>query len=175
MSERRPRHLTIAALVLAVAIVAGALASTVPRSDAVGAVDAVLVLGGGAGERLALGRALADERGIRLVLSAEAIEAGGRAGLACEVDVVCLHPDPVNTAGEARAALALVDEHRWQRIAVVTSTFHANRTRTLFGQCLGDRADVQGATAAGSPARTVYRYGRELVAHLAAVTIRRAC
>lgn len=156
-------------------MIAAAVVATLPRTDDVGTVDAVLVLGGGGGERLALGRSLATERDLPLVLSAEAIDAGARAGMGCDVEVVCLRPDPVSTAGEARAARTLADDRGWARIAVVTSTFHVNRTRTLFRQCLDGRVDVQGAPAAGSPARAAYRYGRELVAHLAAVTVRRAC
>lgn len=168
---RRGRALLV--LLIGVAAVAGIL--LVPRQGTVGTVDAVIVLGGGGGERLALGRGLAEERGIPLVLSAEAIDEGVAAGLGCGEDVVCLQPEPVNTAGEARSSRTLADERGWDRVAVATSTYHVNRTRMLFRQCHGDRADVIGAPADGSLVTDVYRYGRELAARIMGAMVRTAC
>jgi uncharacterized SAM-binding protein YcdF (DUF218 family) len=165
--------------VVGVVIIAVAVASTyvlVPRHDEVGPVDAVVVLGGGGGERLALGLEIAEAQDVPLVLSAEGIDVGRDQGLACRVDVLCIDPEPVTTAGEAQTVAALARTHGWDRVAVTTSSFHVNRARLLFHQCFAsDAVDVAGARADGSLPRDVYRYGRELLGHAAAVTVRRAC
>lgn len=173
--RRRARPWTAALVVLAMVGGITTTVALVPRHDTIGAVDAVIVLGGGAGERLALGRELADEREVPLVLSAEAIDEGARSGLTCDVEVVCLEPVPVTTAGEARTTRSLADQRGWDRIAVATSSYHVNRTRMLFGQCHGPRVDVFGVRASGSFATDLYRYTRELAGRIAGATIRRAC
>lgn len=165
----------VAAVALLV-LLAAVTAALVPRHDPVPAdVDAVVVLGGGQGERLALGRALADEHGAALVLSSFwAIALGHAEGLVCDVEVRCLHPRPLSTAGEAAGTAALADERGWESVAVATSSFHVNRTRMLFEQCL-DEVAVRGAAAPGHLGVQVYRRVRELAAGLAGLTVARAC
>lgn len=158
---------------MALSLVGTVAAVLVPRLDILGAVDAIVVLGGGAGERIALGRRLAAERGVPLVHSAEVRDTDLHLGP--EVEVVRLEPPPVNTAAEARATRELADTRGWSRIAVVTSTYHVNRSRMLFAQCLGDRVDVTGVRATGSIGTRAHRYARELAGRIAGATIRRAC
>ncbi|MFK5633450.1 MULTISPECIES: hypothetical protein [unclassified Ornithinimicrobium] len=56
--------------------------------------------------------------------------------------VECVLPEPYTTRGEARTLAAHVTEHDWSRVAVMTSTPHAARTRMLMERCLGDDVEV---------------------------------
>lgn len=52
-----------------------------------------------------------------------------------ELTVECVIPDPYTTRGEARLLGARVRTEGWRRVAVVTSTPHAARTRLLMERC----------------------------------------
>ncbi len=178
----RPRHAhsrrswrVLIGTVVVMALLLGAFAATAPRDDAVRSIDAVVVLGGGGGERLALGQGLAAEHDAELVLSGEAIAQGTAAGLTCEEEVRCLEPDPWTTAGEARGMDLLADAEGWDHVAVATSDFHTARSRALFEQCLGDKVDVVGAPTDHGLLERVSLRARELLARLAGATFARAC
>jgi hypothetical protein len=143
---------TLAALLItALALIVLAIPLTVlPESVAVPAdPDVVIVRAGGDGERLDTALALMDRQvgppADLLLLSAppgadERIE--DRCGTATETyAVACFEPDPVTTAGEAQAIGALEPGLAWERIAVVTSTYHATRARQRIERCVD--ADVQ--------------------------------
>ena len=162
----------MAAALLALLVVV-ALLALVPRHDEVPAeVDAVIALGGSPG-RVTLAAEVAEHHDATLVLSAGSIIHGHARGIIC-AQVVCLRPDPLTTAGEARGMAALADEHGWETIVVATSRFHVNRSRLLFRQCLDDVA-VVGTDAdpwTDAPLRTTLR---ELVGMAAGLTVVRAC
>ena len=126
-------------LAAVVAVVLAALAAFTaryvlwPATDEPGRADAVVVLGGGQGERLPAGRALAAD-GVAPVL----VVSHGRRGCGERRDgyeVVCFEPFPDRTQGEARAAAALARERGWKTLVVVTSTYHVARARKLFERC----------------------------------------
>jgi hypothetical protein len=98
----------------------------------------VVVLGGGHGDRLALGRELATSPAPReLVLMAGAGRELETAGGSCDDEHVrCVEPEPHNTYGEALAVADLSTEHDWPAVTVVTSEYHATRTRLLFAYCV---------------------------------------
>ncbi len=171
----RRRARAVAAVVVLAVLVVTATAVLLPRDDDVAEIDAVVVLGGGGGERVAHGVGLADEHDVPVVVFAEGIDRARHAGLRCQVDVLCHWPEPSTTAGEAATTRDVAEVEGFTRMAVVTSRFHANRARTLFRQCLGDRVDVVGAPADGGLSQQAYRHLRELVGHAAAVSVRRAC
>lgn len=179
MSDPQPargrRLAAVLGAVLLIAVLIAGVAATTPRDDVVLSADAVVVLGGGGGERLALGRDLAAQHDAELVLSGEAIAQGAAAGLACEVAVRCLEPDPWTTAGEARGIDSLATEEGWDRVAVATSDFHTARSRALFEQCLGDEVAVVGAPTDHGVLEQAYLRARELLARLAGATFARAC
>ena len=104
-------------------------------------VDAVLVLGGGDGERIAtatslLGRLPAPPPELVLAVQypAPLLECGTLPA-APEVPVRCLVPEPRTTAGEAAVATTLAADEGWQRMVVVTSDYHVTRSRLLFTRC----------------------------------------
>jgi uncharacterized SAM-binding protein YcdF (DUF218 family) len=125
--------------------------------DGVG-LDAVAVLGGGRGERLARGMAVREAAGAPvLVLSDGARRKDERRGAATlgralaasdpGYEVLCPVPVPYSTRGEAHMVAALARDRRWRRVVVVTSDYHVRRAQLLMARCAppGCRIDVLGA------------------------------
>lgn len=153
MSEQRrrvPPWLRTSGLV-AGALLLGVLASlplfVVPRVDPPAdvrrePVDAVVVLGGGDGERIgtALGllRRLPDPAPTLLLsvpYAAPLLECGTAPDLPA-VEVACIVPDPLTTAGEAVSVTSMAVGLGWDRLVVVTSDYHVTRARALFTRCV---------------------------------------
>ena len=109
-------------------------ASGVPRQ-----ADAVIVLSGDLGERLARGLELIHAG----VSSTLVLDGSPDSELVLELckggqpfEVVCLRPDPDSTRHEARAAAQLASERGWDSVAVVTTTAHLTRSGVLFRRCM---------------------------------------
>lgn len=104
-------------------------------------VDAVLVLGGGSGERVATALSLLGrlpDPAPDLLLSVPYDEPLLRCGTppgSPDVDAECIVPEPLATSGEAATAVALAAERGWDRLVVVTSDYHVTRARALFTAC----------------------------------------
>lgn len=124
--------------------------------------DAVVVLGGGQGERLGAARALLPRfpgDPPALVLSVPydppLLTCGSVPALPA-VEVRCLVPEPLTTSGEAAAVVGLAIEEQWQRVVVATSDYHVTRARALVTRCVEQLAPelevlwVAGDTAAAS-------------------------
>jgi uncharacterized SAM-binding protein YcdF (DUF218 family) len=162
------------ALVAVLALAAVAVVAAVPRDDALpDRVDAVVALGG-SDARVALARDIAAEHDAGLVLSAGSIDFGQGQGLRCDVDAHCLRPDPDTTVGEARGMAELAAAHGWEHVAVATSSFHVNRSRLVFRQCLDDVA-VVGTKGPNASLEASRRTLRELAGMAASLTVERAC
>lgn len=160
------------------------------RDDAdrpVAPADAVVVLAGGRSERLDHGLRLAAG-GVApvLVISNGAEPTWPEAGAVCRgddgaalagVEVLCPRPDPQRTAGEATMVARLAAERGWRRVVVVTSDFHALRSRLWFERCAagGFEVEVVGVDSAYNPAQVWGLAMREQVGLLAAVTVQRGC
>jgi uncharacterized SAM-binding protein YcdF (DUF218 family) len=100
-----------------------------PDTEPVAEADAVVVLSGSP-ERLPNGQALLAD-GIAPTLAASR-GPRRRPGLDCDASaIVCFRADPFSTVGEARRIAELADAREWDELAVVTSTFHLVRARTL--------------------------------------------
>lgn len=133
----------------------------------------IVVLGGGGGERLAMGHALRGDSSRLLVVSADAIDrhlAGG--GTCRDDDALCFRPAPLSTLGEARAVSDLARLEGWPHVTVVTSDFHTLRTRLLFRRCVPVPVAVVAAPADAPAAERLYRVVRESVATVVALVRR---
>jgi uncharacterized SAM-binding protein YcdF (DUF218 family) len=122
------------------AIAAAALFVWPPRHGAARA-DAVVVLAGARGPRLAKGLALV-RRGVApvLVVSDGWSPTWPEANRLCaerpaKVAVGCFHPDPYSTRGEAEAFASLAAHRGWRSVVVVSSRYHLVRARMLFERC----------------------------------------
>lgn len=142
--------LLLLGLVLGWAIAAAVLFVWPPQHPASHA-DAVVVLAGGGGPRLAQGLELV-RRGVAPVLvvsdgwSPTWPEANRLcAGRPAPVRVVCFHPDPYRTRGEAEAFARLAASRGWRSVVVVSSRYHLVRARMLFERCYDGKVNTEAA------------------------------
>jgi uncharacterized SAM-binding protein YcdF (DUF218 family) len=147
--RRRVLHVVTTGLLLA-GIVASALAASVmwPVTDHAGHADALVVLSGDHGERLARAKQLLAA-GVAPVLvlvgTPDSVENLDMCQGDSKYTVVCLRPDPDSTRAEAAATAQLARSRHWKTLTVVTSTPHVSRTRLLFSRCWSGSLDVVGA------------------------------
>jgi uncharacterized SAM-binding protein YcdF (DUF218 family) len=109
--------------------------------------DAVVVLSGGRGHRLAEGRRLIAQ-GIsdRLVISDGLDPKWVEARRLCRSGrAICFTPDPYSTQGEARWIAQEARERGWDSVVVVTSTYHVRRARMIVERCYRGRLAVVAA------------------------------
>ena len=115
------------------------IGATLIVSDPIQPVDAVVVLSGGDGDRLALAIEMHDQRiAPKLVITDTTEEANEllvgeaqRGGFAPE-DIILTTIQVRNTVDEARAVRELVKNNDWRAVMVVTDPFHSLRTRVVF-------------------------------------------
>lgn len=172
------RSRIIGAFVVAVAIIGSALTYTWfidPSVDEPQAADAVVMLGGGRGERLALALDLIDRdmapvlaimnglqwsKGIELCLSDDQ-----------PFEIVCPGDVP-NTRGEAREIAILAEERGWDSIILVTSDFHIHRATTHVSRCFDGTIYRIAAGNDFSPSRWIFAIGREWAGTIRNVFVR---
>src|SRR3954468_13937661 len=134
------------ALVLLVAPAAATLRLFVwPSTQHPVRADAVIVLAGDQGERIATAKRLV-ESGASKTLVLDGSERAWLRDTSCGAtqgfEVVCLSPKPDSTRTEARAASELAKKRRWKTVAVVTTKFHVTRAGLLFRRCLAGRVQM---------------------------------
>ena len=138
----------------------------------------VVVLGGGAGDRLDLGLELieASAEPRELVLSAGADREWAQMGGSCgDEGVRCLEPAPANTFEEATAVSRLAERHRWEAVTVVTSEYHVTRTRMLFSFCMQAPTRVVASDSPASLGERANHLVREPMATLLSLPAFRYC
>ncbi len=147
------RTLIVSASFLALAafsLLAAAKLFIWPPSDLARAVDAVVVLSGDHGERMAKARDLLG-KGVASTLvhagtpDSQYVSRMCNAGEDGGFEVVCVRQDPDNTSTEAQAVRSLAAGRNWDSIAVVTTTWHVPRARLLFRRCFDGEVYVLGA------------------------------
>ena len=120
-----------------------------PESSTPAHADAVVVLAGGAGERL--------DRGLELVRDGVApnlvVSTGPDELCATQHDfhVYCFLPHPDDTRGEAEAVGRIAAREGWRHLVLVTSDYHATRARILVGRCFPGTVDVSAAYSSKAP------------------------
>lgn len=150
-----------------------------PAVDDPTRADAVVVLAGGRGERIALAMRLMRERVAPvLVLVGEQTEP--EAAELCQGDrprfeLVCLLPSPDSTRTEARAAARLASDRQWRSLVLVTSSYHVTRSRMILDRCFPGDLDAVGAKAPFGFASLVPLVVKEWAALIHTATVSRGC
>jgi len=119
-----------------------------PPEDALpSGADAIVVLSGGRGHRLAEGIRLWRAGTARtLVVSDPQAHGRERArGLCSRARVLCFAPVPYSTQGEARWIGREARRRRWDAVVVVTSTYHLRRARMIVTRCYARRLAMAAA------------------------------
>lgn len=149
-----------------------------PNVDRAGRADAVIVLSGDHGERLAEGLRLM-ELGVAptLVLNGtpdlDQVNQLCRGGQAFEV--VCLRPDPDSTRTEAGAAGRLAADRRWTKVVVVTTKFHVTRSRLWFSRCVDADVRMVGAEPPYGRSMRVRQVAHEWLGFWHGILVSRGC
>lgn len=138
-----------AAFAVAVAAVLAAVVMVRwPRQDHPRHADAIVVLSGDHGERLALAQRLLSA-GVAHILVFAGQPDSATAAQMCRggqpFQVVCVVPHPDSTRTEAQALGRLARQRHWTSIVVATSQSHIARARLLFQRCVGAQVQVVGA------------------------------
>jgi uncharacterized SAM-binding protein YcdF (DUF218 family) len=150
-----------------------------PPRQVPGHADAVVVLAGGRGPRLGSGLALA-RGGVApaLVISDGWSATWPEANRLCagrpeSVHVLCFHPGPYSTRGEAEDFARLARAQGWTSAVVVSSRYHIARARMLFERCVAGKVYADGADQ--SLAGRVIATPSETAKLAYALLVRRGC
>ena len=144
-TPRTRRHLLVgSAVVTGLAVAATVLVNLKlflwPSTSTLHHADAIVVFAGGNGERLNKGLALARDGYAPYLVASTAPDQLCNARES--FSVICFSPDPSNTRGEAEAIGRLARKHRWNRLILVTSTYHVTRARLLLDRCYSGSVEV---------------------------------
>lgn len=151
MRWHRPSRRVLAvllAIVLAFAAASGRLFLW-PSRGVPARVDAILMMNG-PGDPLPEALLLAGEHRARFLLISQGTRASHYACPAAVpgVQLICFHPSPASTQGEAEYAGQLAQRYNWHSIAIVTTIPHVSRARLRLERCFGGHV-----YAAGVPVR----------------------
>ena len=91
---------------------------------------------------VASGRRLRPSAGIAELMEHDLVERG-----VPREDVIRFPQDADNTREEAIALAAMVTEHHWHSVIVVTSNYHTRRARYIFKHIFPESIDVRVASA----------------------------
>ncbi|HET9254268.1 MAG TPA: hypothetical protein VFO16_03575 [Pseudonocardiaceae bacterium] len=138
-------------------------------------VDVIVELGGlGDRDDAALGLARAH-RGPVLIQSTVIEEAGTERCLppVPGVRILCFHPDPDTTRGEAEYIGQLAAQHHWRSVALVTTPDQAWRARLRMTRCFG--GDVYVSTTPLPVLAWFWQIPYQWVATAKALAFERSC
>jgi uncharacterized SAM-binding protein YcdF (DUF218 family) len=166
-----PRRLLLAAAIL---LLAGLSVTTVrwfvrPPQGMPAHVDAIVMLDG-PGDRLRTTLTLAWAHRAPVVVISRGSTYWGHGSVCApripRVTVICFHPDPVTTRGEAEFAGRLAQRYHWRSIALVTITPQDTRARLRVERCFPGRIYVVTAPlpAYKWPYQIAYEWGATIKA-----------
>jgi uncharacterized SAM-binding protein YcdF (DUF218 family) len=146
-------------------LLAVGLVVTPAESEAAGSSDVVAVLAGER-ERLPVAVQTAEAGSGVLVVSLGPGPGNAAARRLCqapgELTVHCFEPSPATTRGEAQAIGRLVEDHGWQSLTLVSSTYHLTRARVLVERCSAVDVRLKGAQPSASVGDWASFVGHEL-------------
>jgi uncharacterized SAM-binding protein YcdF (DUF218 family) len=171
LGSRRLRIIVASVFTLFVAFfTASALLFVFPTMGAPARVDAIVVLGG-SGDRLGLGLTLAREgRAPYLVLSMGLpwLPPGVCTQHVGPAKVICFHPNPDTTQGEAEGASRIAEEHGWSSLLLVTTRDQVWRAHLRFQRCYSGKIYGIGAPVpwSGWPYAIFYQWAGTIKAEV---------
>ncbi len=114
-----------------------------PPTDKIGKADLIYVIGPPVSARVAVERELRREGVAELSLYSVSLIGGltSSLGVCRQENVICKHPEPYSTKGEAGYLQGFAAEHGVGRTIVITFTPHVARARYVFAKCY--RGEVQ--------------------------------
>ncbi|MBT8159213.1 YdcF family protein [Arthrobacter terricola] len=136
------RWLAIAASLGFVWAIAGIFLYVEPQSDEPQRADVVFVLGP-PDSRMDYAEKLMDEGYAPTLAVSSPVDKYGRftadiCGEHMSYRVICFHPEPFTTQGEARALKSMSDRYGWHSANVLTAQFHVTRARVIVERCYKD-------------------------------------
>ncbi|UFS57859.1 YdcF family protein [Subtercola endophyticus] len=156
LSKSAKRFIVAASIVLGLFssfVVAGLPLYVFPQVDRRQYTDAIFVLGPSLQSRVSIAKSMVDA-GLsdRIVIS---VPAGGSADdwtrQACAGEtpylVRCFTPHPFTTEGEAHYIADLSEARGWNKITVITATYHISRARFVIKQCYAGQLEMVNDTA----------------------------
>jgi uncharacterized SAM-binding protein YcdF (DUF218 family) len=129
--------LVTASVLFAAFCLVSALLFVFPTTGMPARVDAIVVLGGD-GDRLDLGIQLArEDKASYLVLSLGLpwVPPNICRGHVGPAKVICFHPDPATTQGEAEGASKIAKKYGWTSLVLVTTQDQVWRAHLRFQRC----------------------------------------
>ena len=139
-----------------------------PREDQPVAADAIVVLGGlGSAAVVAKAVHLAQAGYSGKIFISDAFGGDTRPANLCAravpvpgtmITVECFAPHPTTTRGEAEAIAAFATERGWNRVIVVTSSYHVSRARVQISRCYAGELAVIGAAQPMDPGKWAYQF-----------------
>jgi hypothetical protein len=181
LAPRAPRGLRRRRLLRSAAglLIVGFLLTTAklyvfPKRDAPTPVDAIVMFAGSAG-RLDLAVTLArNGYAPVLAISQPTPTDPCPPDTIPGVEVLCFHPKPLTTQGEARWTGATARARGWRSIIVITSTPQDTRARLRLSRCYDGGLRVMGVDPPNRPT-WAYMVAYEWAATLKALTFQRSC
>ncbi|GGH91187.1 hypothetical protein GCM10007170_06750 [Arthrobacter liuii] len=129
----------VGAALMVIWIMAGLWLFVVPPADHARRADVLLVLGP-PDDRMDYAEQLMQHGDAgTLAVSSPVDNAGQFTAPICKAatayPVICFHPEPFTTQGEARSLQALAQQHSWHSANVLTAQFHITRARVIVARC----------------------------------------
>lgn len=110
-----------------------------PKTDAPQPADVLFVLGP-PDDRMAYAELMMAMGDIDVLAVSSPVDDGGHftapiCQAARDYPILCFHPDPFTTQGEARSLQSLSRDHGWKTVNVLAPRHHVTRARVLLERC----------------------------------------
>lgn len=92
-----------------------------------------------------------------------------------DAGVICFHPTPFTTQGEARELRSLMRAHRWRTATVVTATPHLLRTQMRMDWCVPRGVTVVGRATGLTPGDWLYQFAYQTAGFAKAFLVTPGC
>ena len=91
------------------------------------------------------------------------------------VPILCFHPDPSTTQGEAEELRALVAAHGWHHVIVMAPTFHISRARLIVRRCFAGQLEMVPVPESYPLDYWLYHFGYQTAGFAKALLVTRGC